>query len=293
MKTGLLRRKRWSRGRLIIIELGILIISLGVLFYLLQRYWAHREGAFVPDYPKVTLTEDSDYETFFLQTGLGQQAVDKLVEEGDFQAVLDAQEAFFHPQEAECEPLLGWFTREDRLKNEGRRSGAEEEAALAERELVDLQPGDIIVTLSTHSLGWNHGHAALVIDEDTTLECMVLGTDSTFAGTDGWTEYSNYAVLRVKGATPEQRQAVADYAKSTLVGVPYSLLAGFIGDKAPDTEAWHFGLQCAYLVWYAWEHFGYDLDSDGGRLVSTYDLLCSDKVEIVQIYGMDPQPFTE
>ena len=33
--------------------------------------------------------------------------------------------------------------------------------------------------------------------------------------------------------------------------------------------------------------FGYDLDSDGGRLVTSADLLHSDLLEVVQVYGMD------
>ncbi|MBQ8627564.1 MAG: hypothetical protein IJ419_15585 [Agathobacter sp.] len=290
-----MRIKKRTVRRLLVIELVVLVISLCILFYLLQRYWAHRDGYFVPDYPRVTLTEESDYETIFLQTGLGESAVDKLLEEGNFQAILDAQEAFFNPPEVECTALLGWFTREDKLRDdvsgEGENSSGRDRASGP--RLVDLQPGDILLTLSTHSFGWNHGHAALVIDEDTTLECMVLGTDSTYGSVDHWCEYSNYAVLRVKGVTPEQRQAIAEYGATTLLGVPYRLTAGFIGDKAPRPDEWQFGLQCSYLVWYAWNHFGYDLDSDGGRLVSSYDLLHSDNVEIVQIYGMNPEEFIE
>lgn len=289
--TGKKGRPIW---RLIAIEIVILCVSILLLFYLLQRYWAHRDGSFVPDYPMVTLTEESDYETIFLQTGLGRPAVDKLLEAGEFQTILDAQKALFYPPEVECTPLLGWFTREDRWKesqNDGDLRKTDSGVSQGERQFVDLQPGDILVTMSTHTGGWVHGHAGLVIDEDTTLECRVLGTDSGYGSVDGWLEYSSYAVLRVKGTTEELRQEVADYATEELAGVPYKLTAGFIGDKAPDTGAWYFGLHCAYLEWYAWKVFGYDLDQDGGRLVTAYDLLCSDKVEIVQIYGIDPRDF--
>ncbi len=290
MKAAL--RKKKITFRRILIAIFILIVSLLFLFYILQRYWAHREGYFVPDYERVTLTEESDYETIFMQTGLGKSAVDKLLEEDDFQTILDAQDAFFQTPEVECVALLGWFTREDRLVQIPEEEVKESDIEYGEgTPLVDLQPGDIIVTLSTHSLGWNHGHAALVIDENTTLECVVLGTDSAYGSTDNWCSYSNYAVLRVKDITPEEQKEVVKYAKSTLVGVPYKLTAGFIGDKAPYSDEWQFGLQCAYLAWYAWNHFGYDLDFDGGRLVTPYDLLHSDKVEIVQIYGMDPKDF--
>lgn len=275
------KRKKRRLGCLIAIELVILVLSLLLLFYLLQRYWAHRDGQFVPDYSMLTLTRESDYETIFLQTGLGKAAVDKLLEEGDFQTILDMQEKFFYPVKTECTPLLGWFTREDRLVPNTSIS------------FVDLQPGDILVTLSTHTGGWVHGHAGLVIDENTTLEARVLGTDSGYGSLSNWKDYSNVAVLRVKDASEEQRQAVVDYAKENLVGVPYSLVAGFVGDKAPDTESWYFGLHCSYLVWYAWQEMGYDLDCDGGRLVTSSDLLYAEQLEIVQIYGMDPRDFIE
>lgn len=180
-----------------------------------------------------------------------------------------------------CAPLLGWFTREDRVVAEGAN----------DFRFADLQPGDILVTLSTHSLGWRHGHAALVLDEETTLESAVWGTDSSYGKVESWKRYSGVAVLRVKDVTPEKGAQVAAYAKEELYGVPYHLSAGFIGAKAPDTEAPYFGVQCAYLVWYAWNCFGYDLDGDGGRLVTATDLLCSELLEVVQVYGMDPRKF--
>lgn len=250
-----------------------------LLFYTAQRFWVHRTGYFVPDYPQITLTENTDYETFFLQTGLGRSAVDKLLAAGDFSVILDAQNAFFHPPKAMCSPLLGWFTREDRLMED---SGFPP---------VDLQPGDILLTLSTHTAGWRHGHAGLVIQDGTTLESIVLGTDSTLANSTRWRTYSNYAVLRLKNITPELQQQIIDYSLEHLLGVPYRLTSGLLFSKAPAPDSALFGTHCTYLVWYAWNQFGYDLDSDGGRLVTAYDLLHSDLLEVVQLYGMDPRIF--
>ena len=250
-----------------------------LLFYSTQRFWAHRTGYFIPDYPQVALTENTDCETIFLQTGLGRPVAEKLLAAGEFQTILDAQEAFFHPPKAACTPLLGWFTREDRFIE---RSGFPP---------VDLQPGDILLTLSTHTAGWRHGHAALVIDEENTLESIVLGTDSAVVNAAHWSSYSNYAVLRIKNVTPELQKQVVQYSKVHLQAVPYRLTSGWIGPKAPLPEDPQFGLHCSYLVWYAWNRFGYDLDSDGGRLVSAHDLLQSNLLEIVQIFGMDPRNF--
>lgn len=250
-----------------------------LIIYFLQHWWAHRKVPFVPDYLDVVLTEGTDYEIFLQQAGLGRQAVDKLLGADDFETILKVQEAFRQPVEISCSPMIGWFTREDRIQKEGMK--------VLGPELVDLQPGDILLTLSTHSLGWRHGHAALVIDEDTTLECAMLGTDSCYGEIEYWRNCSEYCVLRVKGVTPKLQKEVTEYACSTLHGVPYHLTAGFIGPKAPEPDAGYFGLQCAYLVWYAWNHFGFDLDADGGRLVSTSDLMQSELLEVVQVYGMD------
>lgn len=260
--------------------IGFIILAvLLLLFYTAQRFWAHRIDYFVPDYPQIALTEKTDYETIFLQTGLGRSAIDKLLAAGEFETILAAQDTFFHPSEAECTPLLGWFTREDRFVN-----GAGVPPA-------DLQPGDILLTLSTHTAGWRHGHAALVLCNGVTLESIVLGTNSTLVNSAHWNSYSNYAVLRVKNVTSELQQQVVDFSLNYLIDIPYRLTSGLIGPKAPLPNARHFGLHCSYLVWYAWNRFGYDLDSDGGRLVTAHDLLCSDLLEVVQIYGMDPRFF--
>ncbi len=269
--------KRWQRR---ILFLFILLFSISLLFFFLQRFFAHRENYFIPSYPRTVLTENSDYETFFLQTGLGPSSVDKLLTERKFETILRIQDFFFNPPKAECTSLLGWFTREDRFT-------AHQSAA----PLVDLQPGDILVTLSTHTGGWRHGHSGIVINQNQTLECTMLGSNSTLVDSSHWIRYSNYAVLRLKDITPELQSKIVQFSSAALLDVPYRLSAGFIGSKAPTPDAPQFGLHCSYLVWYAWKHFGYDLDSDGGRLVSTYDLLHSDFLEVVQIYGMDPRLF--
>ena len=267
------RRNKWSYVVVIVFLCSFLF------FYVSQHYFAHRKGHFVPDYQRIILSEASDYKTLFMQTGLGKAAVDKLKENGEFETVLDVQKAFFSEDEVTCVPVLGWFTRSDRV----------EKADTA--PLVDLRPGDILLSLSTHSVGWSHGHAGLVLDEQRVLECTSWGKNSEIKGVQHWRRYSNYVVLRVKGATENLQKEVADFAEETLNDVPYRLTAGLIGDKAPDPEEGRFGLHCAYLVWYAWQEFGYDLDSDGGRLVTIQDILHSKQLEIIQIYGINPLEF--
>ena len=267
-----------GKNRKIFIALALVSVLL-LCLYVLQTDWAHRKERFMPTYPSMPLTAATDYETIFMQTGLGKSAVETLIQDGNFDTVLDTQKRFFHNTEETCKSTLGWFTKSDRIKKT--------EAPA----FVDLQPGDVILTLSTHSCGWRHGHAGLIIDEKSVLECLVLGQDSCVSSIQHWNKYSQVAVLRLKGITEELQQEIVAYAKENLCGVPYCLWAGFWKNKAMDSTDSGFGLQCAYLVWYAYQHFGYDLDSDGGRLVTTQDLIDSKLLEVVQVYGMNPNNF--
>lgn len=269
---------------------------LAAMLTVAQTAVAHRPGTlFTPEYGMADLSptlektalDETDYELLFLQTGLGRNAVDRLLSAGESgRAVIsEIQKQFFSQGEIACTSMLGLFTREDRRKDSAGQP-------VYAPYLADLRPGDILVTLSTHSFGWRHGHAALAVETEEglgTLECAVLGDNSRFLDAGYWRYYSNFAVLRVKDKSGEECAACARYAAEHLAGIPYHLTAGLIGDKFQDADSPWFGLQCAYLPWYAWKAAGVDLDSDGGRLVSSYDLLHSDQVEIVQLFGIDPR----
>ena len=49
------------------------------------------------------------------------------------------------------------------------------------------------------------------------------------------------------------------------------------------------GTQCAHLVWYAYKNFGIDLDCNGGCVVKPQDMANSPYMQVVQIYGFDPE----
>lgn len=272
---------------------GILAVLL-LLVVVSQTVWSHRRGYFAPAYPKTELLPiltapsrtPEDYNTLLRQTGLGAAAVETLLGQGQqgIRRVLQYQNDFFAPSTARCAPMLGWFTRRDvRTDDEG--------GVIRGPAFADLRPGDIIVSLSTHSLGWRHGHAGLVLSETEVAESTVLGVPSSVRAAEDWREFSNYAVLRVRDVPAGVASAAAQYAREHLVGVPYRLTAGWFGPKAGNAADPDFGAQCAYLVWYAWQQQGVDLDSDGGSLVTPLDILLSPKLEIVQISGMDPDLF--
>ena len=151
---------------------------------------------------------------------------------------------------------------------------------LYQRQFRDIQNGDILVTDSTYCFCFRHGHAALVIDAEKgiTLEAFGIGTESEYSKLSEWRRYPHVLVLRLKESA-EIRQAVADYARQYLVGIPYRISTGMVDDKNMDGVYW--GTQCAHLVWAAFQAFGYDVDGDGGWLVTPEDFVNSGLLQIV------------
>lgn len=171
-----------------------------------------------------------------------------------------------------------YFIKEEyREDNDGRR--------VYQAGFTDIQDGDILVTDSTYCLCFRHGHAALVMDADRgiTLEAFGIGTESEYSRLGEWRRYPHVIVLRL--AAPEEvREAVVEYAKENLVGIPYMLSPGMIDDKDMDEEYW--GTQCAHLVWAAFAAFGYDIDGDGGWLVTPADFVTSEFLRIVPQFSL-------
>ena len=227
---------------------------------------------------KETLTQ-SDYELIFLQTGLGKRAVDELREENDtefYQTLLSFQTQCFSPVETERRYLFFPTTIADVLKDgEGVRR----------LQLPPLKNGDILITKSTKTLLYRHGHAAIVVDADRgrVVEAMMLGMPSGKTFIDGWESYGTLAVLRPKTDKETIKKAV-EFAEKKMVGVPYRLLTGIIDkDKSDNNNI--SSTHCSHLVWQAYRASGIELDSDGGWLVSPGDLFDSEELELVFSYG--------
>lgn len=234
------KRQNW---RLIASCATLVVVALIVWVLFSQAVVAHKNGFFTPQYTKEELgpvlsektLKPEDYDLLMRQTGLGKSAVNLLKAQGEegVQQILHYQDLFFAQRYIQCEPMLGWFTREDVMTTE---SGEPMRAP----PIIAAEPGDIIVSLSTHSFGWKHGHAGLVVDAETTLESRVLGQNSETSSIDSWRQFANYAVLRVKDASPEERQEVADYGMEVLHDVPYRLTAGVFHEKAASQESQFF-----------------------------------------------------
>lgn len=239
---------------------------------------------------KASLSEE-EYMLLFYQTGLSKSAIDTLYMEGREKELLKLQELFFAEVEMRCE-FNTVISKAEYLVEDGK--------AVKGQDIPVVEDGDILINFNCHVFGWRSGHAAIVTDAqaEQTLEARILGMDSTHLNIDYWEVYPSFAVLRLKNASAEERHAIAGYAEEYLTGVPYHLTAGMSQVHGKEKEAAGMqkkksdtspsGTQCAHLVWYVYNQFGYDLDSDGGRIVTPRDLYDSKLLEIVQIYGLNP-----
>lgn len=305
-----MKRKRKSRICISILAIFIILPSALALWTARAETNAH----YTPDYAKADLIpilqketpSPTDYEILLQQTGLARPGVDELYESNQQWRLLGLQERFHAPAEVEC-CRDNLFTRSERLTNfrelvyDGNpmqlqvvSAGTAEAGALSEFYFMPtVQTGDILITFNGHVFGWRSGHAAMVVDAEKrlTLEAIMPGFDSEICSLDDWQEYPGFALLRLKGASREEREQIAAYAQKYLTGLPYSLTAfadsqDSAGEACPPSLS---GTQCAHLVWYVYRHFGYDLDSDGGSIVTPNDLYRSDLLELVQIYGLSPE----
>jgi len=284
------KRRKSLKTRLLQFLAAVFVLALVIEFL---NWRTEGEGSWQPDYQKADLAgivsrdtpglSEDDYHTLFIQTGLGKPAVDELF--GDYfgserLAVFRRyQDNFFASGDYECDNVA-IIVYDERIRDE--------EGNLAQGfEIPDLENGDIFLTKATHSLGWRHGHAAIVTDaaKGETLEAILLGTPARLQNASKWRSYPSFIHLRLKGADAALRNEIAQYAKETMLGLPYGIFTG-IPEKAPEEAA---KTQCSHLVWYPFRHFGYDLDSDGYWLVTPKDIANSDLLEVVQVYGVDPE----
>lgn len=301
-----MRRRIWSA----ILLLG----AVAALFLYTWTYECERQAHVGPDYLRKDLTEALQIiertaqavngqadagrgmreaaagQLIFQQTGLSPWTAFLLISQGRAEAVLAAQEKFFREASVSCEPNT-IISREERLvDSEGNMTKG--------MPIWGVEDGDILITFCSHTFGWRNGHAAIVIDAEKrlTLEAQVMGSPSQILPLDRWEYYPSFAVLRIRDVDADTRRAIAAYAAESLADIPYRLTAG-LGDmgrkslkqELPETgeSLQPSGTQCAHLVWYAYERFGFNLDSDGGRIVTPRDLYDSPLLETIQIYGLD------
>ncbi len=281
--------KRLRNAAAILLAVFVLLFGAGI-FLLVASATVDGDARTLPSYPRQDLAPilskeralwtDEDYRTVSLQTGiLLKEAVDR--ESND--SLLSFQDALFF--EGKTVHGEGAFPSiRDILADP-------QTGRYVEAPMVELEPGDVLVTSAAHSFGWRHGHAALVLSRDRVLQSFTAGHNSDIMGLD--TSFGrelfalgpNFMVLRLK-ADAEERAAIADLAERELYNVPYSLTVGIFSPKdqghAPKET------HCSHLVWQAFRNAGYDVDFDGGPVATSRDLANSPFFDVVQIYGFDP-----
>ena len=218
-----------------------------------------------------------DYEIVMSQTGLGKSAFDSLVFQGRMDKIEDYREYFLLDKEFYCY-REGVFACHESIKDSN-------DEFIDNPPFADIRNGDIIVTLSIHSLGWRHGHAAIVVDAEKGLciQANMVGEKSGYGYVNTWKDFPMVALLRVKDESSEETEEIAKFAEDNLRGLPYSLFSGIVTGR--NSEKVPYATQCAHLVWYAYYHFGIDISPQGGRIITPYDFLKSEKLEVVQVYG--------
>lgn len=286
------KRKMNKMNKFIRMIFYILSLFLIILFFS-QFIFCHIFNTMMIHYKKIDLTTilnktspltNDDYNTVFLQTGLSQNICEDLMQKNrnsGISTILLYQNEFFRKNITECKPLCWWFVRTDILVDESGNP-------ILAPAILDARPGDILLSFSTHSFGWRHGHAALVIDDNKTLESRVIGENSDLSSVDHFRQYSNYVLLRKKNISKQQVDHITEFAKQNLNNIPYRLCGSLFFRTYQSFAKKGFGVNCASLIWYAFESCGIDLDSDGKLFVTPKDIFNSDNVEIIQIYGIDP-----
>lgn len=264
--------------------LSVVMLVTGIIF----KINTEKNQRYVPEYEKEdisfifsaeNLTEEQ-YKTLFFQTGLGKIAVDELFAQGKKAEILEYQKKFFSPQNVKCVREAITTNMEYTVDHDGKD--------VPGFDFAPYKAGYVFIMESSHSFGFRHGHAGLVIGTDQVLESPMVGVFSGIFSANEWRYYPTFVMLRLKDATDEQLKIIAKDAKKQLSGIRYNILAGLVskthGTVPPSTH-------CAHLVWYAFENYGTDIDCNGGKIVTVQDILYSDKFEVVQIYGYDPVKF--
>ena len=246
-----------------------------------------RDAHYMPETEYVNIEEivakrewsRSDCRVLSQQTGLSEVVLRALASAGRKWELLSLQEAYFREVRIACEPNTV-ISREEFLVDE-------EGNMMRGMPIPYVEEGDILITNCSHALGWRNGHAGIVVDAGLglVLEAQVLGSPSVVTSLRRWEYYPSFVVLRLKNVDKEDRAEIARYALKNLVGIPYRLEAGIL-ERLLGSDSVTRGTHCAHLIWQAYGHFGYDLDSDGGLIVTPKDIAESDKLSIIQKYGI-------
>lgn len=236
--------------------------------------------AYIAKKPRLS---NDDYKTLFYQTGLGKTAVDEIIDTYDdpYEELKIYQENFFADIQYDCSPNSIISNEEHIINQNG--------VFISGTDLAPIHNGYALVTTCSHCYGWRNGHAAIVVDDvqGISLESVVLGSDSVFRNVSHFESFPNFIMLKLKDSSQQELDEIAVMAAEHLIDAPYDLTVGIFKDKN-QKQGQVTGTHCSHLVWQAFYFAGYDVDSNGGMIVTPNDIAHSDLFEVVQIYGLDP-----
>ncbi len=274
--------KKLSIKTKVIISLLTILINLYCLFIFENNY----NSIYHPTESKINLTgllskrklSESDYSLLLRQTGLGRPAVDDLLtDDNGKDKILSFQKNYYTRNRMYTEKLNPFTSQETLL--------LKSQDEIGNNLLAPLKNGDILLTKSTQTLFWRHGHCGIVVDaaRGITLESLEPGTISMNQDINKWIYYPTLKVLRLKNADSRVLDQLAQFSGKNLIGKKYNILASkYYKKRIPTSE------NCSQLIWQAFYNFGYDIDSNKGIIVTPEDIAKSPLLEIVQIKGFNP-----
>lgn len=275
-----IKRKRMHPLKRAVIIVFAVVFALAAVFafFMICDAVAHNTARTVPNYPRQDLSDvlakeewsDEDYDLIYRQTGLTRAYFEGLDARPDEEFILRCQNDLFF--EGEYEHDADTFgTAHDYFPDEY-------------FAMVELEPGDVLISASVHTMGWKNGHAALVVGGSSVLQAFGVGTVSDIVSPSWFRRAANFMVLRPKLEKSETDRVVS-WALENMNGVEYSLFTGIFSPKDQTDDP--RDTQCAHLVWQAYYACGYDIDSTGGPVVSPKNIANSDLFEVIQVNGFD------
>ena len=263
-----------------IIKNPLIYIAVAIILIITARHIKNSANTFyTPSWDYCETGVGSSAEDIFKYTGLSYAAAKEMMQNQRQKDIELLNKMYFEKPGIKKQYILFPITAEEKITS-------------TPPPLAPLKKGDILVSFSTHTLDWRHGHIALVLTDggEFMLEHISMGKKSVITKGKKWNKYANFVVLR--HYDKETADAAANYALAKLEGVPYSILAGLNSkDKSAmeDIDTSH----CSHIVWQAYKALGTDLDSNKGKVVTPHDIAMSDELKIVQIYGVNPKEYKD
>ena len=109
----------------------------------------------------------------------------------------EAQEKNFDIPSYTCEET-SIFSSNERFKDEEGKNKKH-------YDLIDVQPGDVLISMSTHTMGYRHGHCGIVINEDKILEAVYWGKPTEICGIKRWESCPTVLQLRISEKLAESK----------------------------------------------------------------------------------------